>query len=142
MGPCSHVVMPGSDDVTIMGNPNLQVPGIDVHRSLGAFARALNTSVRGEDAPDFKDCRRISIVVEASMKYAGDQEDTGGPGSFGCAIDVSKSDTPEQNIVERESVLQDVVQAAASKGMSERGVSQLWDLVRRPSQRFLANASS
>ena len=39
MDPFSFAVMPGNDDVVILGNPTLKAPGIDVYDSLGARAR-------------------------------------------------------------------------------------------------------
>ena len=37
--PFSFAVMPGNDDVVILGNPTLEAVGIDVYDSLGARAR-------------------------------------------------------------------------------------------------------
>ena len=39
MEPFSFAVMPGDDDVVILGNVTLTLLGIDVHDSLGARAR-------------------------------------------------------------------------------------------------------
>lgn len=71
LDPCSCAVMPGTDDVMIMGSHMTQVLSIDVYSSLGACARARNTSVRCVNTPAFTVCRCVSIAVDAIQQSGG-----------------------------------------------------------------------
>lgn len=63
--------MPDIDDVNIMEGPKLEALSIDLLNSLGACASARKTSVRGVDTPDFKDCQRVSVAIDASRQSGG-----------------------------------------------------------------------
>ena len=64
MDPFSFAVMPGDDDVIILGNPTLKALGIDVYDSLGARARE-RAGLAGVETGAYKRCRRVSLSVEA-----------------------------------------------------------------------------
>ena len=64
MDPFSFAVMPGDDDVAILGNPTLKVLGIDVYDSLGARARK-RAALTGVDIAAHRQCRRVIVSVYA-----------------------------------------------------------------------------
>ena len=68
MDPVSYAVLPGKEDVVILGNPNLAALGIGVSDSLGECAHKRNLSIQGVELPNFKECRRVSIALEALLQ--------------------------------------------------------------------------
>ena len=66
--PVSYTVLPGKEDVMILGSPTLAALGIDVYDSLGECAREHNLSVQSVESPNFKECRWVSIGVEALLQ--------------------------------------------------------------------------
>ena len=63
MNPVSYAILPGKEDVMILGSLPLAALGIDVYNSLGECVRKRNLSVQGVESPNFKECRRVSIAV-------------------------------------------------------------------------------
>ena len=68
MDPVSYDVLPGREDVVILGSPTLAALGITVYDSLGECVRKSNLLVQGVESPNFKGCRRVSIAVEALLQ--------------------------------------------------------------------------
>ena len=68
MDPVSYAVLPGKEDLVMLGSPTLATLGIKVYDSLGVCARKRNLSVQGAKSPNFKECRRVSITVEALLQ--------------------------------------------------------------------------
>ena len=60
----SFAVMPGDDDVVILGNPTLKLLGIDVYDSLGARTRE-RAALAGVDTAAYRQCRRVIVSVDA-----------------------------------------------------------------------------
>ena len=125
--PCSFAVMPGTDDVVIMGSPLLEALGIDVYSSLGACARARNTSERGVATPELKDCRRVDVRVEA-LQQPGDKEAPVNssverllPGDPATSVYLKQ----ELDELDGTHAPEGAVQGAATGGETESGVSQL-----------------
>ena len=68
MDPVSYAVLSGKENVVILGSPTLAALGINMYDSLGECARKRNIAVQGLESPNFKECRRVSIAVEALMQ--------------------------------------------------------------------------
>ena len=64
LDPFSFTVMPGGDDVVILGNPTLKLLGIDVSDSLGARAGE-RVALTGVDTAAYRQCRRVTVSVNA-----------------------------------------------------------------------------
>ena len=67
MDPVWYALLPGKEDVVILGSPTLAALGINVYDSLGDCARKRNLSVKGVESPNFQECRRVSIPVETLL---------------------------------------------------------------------------
>ena len=63
MDPCYVAVIPGDDDVVILGNPTLKLLGIDVYDSLGARARE-HAAPTGVDTSAYRQCRNVIFSVD------------------------------------------------------------------------------
>ena len=68
MDPVSYAVLPGKEDVVILGSSALAALEIKLYDSLGECARKRGLSVQGGESPNSKECRRVSTVVEALLK--------------------------------------------------------------------------
>ena len=68
MDPVLYAVLPGKEDVVILRSPTLATLGVNVYDRLGEYARKSNFSVQVKDSPNFKECRRLSIAVEALLQ--------------------------------------------------------------------------
>ena len=68
MDPVSCAVLPGKEDVVILGSPTLAALGINVYDSLGECGRKRNLSSQSVESPNFKECLRVSIAVEALLQ--------------------------------------------------------------------------
>ena len=66
--PVSHAMFLGKEDVMILGSPPLAALGINVYGSLGEYALKRKLSVEGVEPPNFKECRRVSIALEALLQ--------------------------------------------------------------------------
>ena len=64
----SFAVLPDKEDVMISGSPTLAALGINVYDSLGECRRKRKLSVQDVESPNFKECRRVSIAVEAQLQ--------------------------------------------------------------------------
>ena len=51
----SYAVLPGKEDVVILGSPTLAALGINVYDSLGECVRKRYLSVQGVEPPNFKE---------------------------------------------------------------------------------------
>ncbi|CAM9167047.1 unnamed protein product [Sphacelaria rigidula] len=130
LDPCSYAVMPRTDDVKIMGSPTLEALGIDVYSSLGDCARARNTSVQGVNTPDFTDCRRSSIAVDALQQPGGRAEPVYSSVERLLSRSLAMSISPKQELAELDVAPEGAVQATADNGISESDVSQIREPVR------------
>ena len=57
MDPVTYAVLPGKEDVVMLGSRALAALGINVYDSLGECARKRNLSVQGVESPNVKECR-------------------------------------------------------------------------------------
>ena len=73
-GSSLHAVLPGKEDVVILGSPTYAALGTNVYDSLGECARKRNLSVQVVESPNFKKCRVVSIAKEDLL-----QGDPGAP---------------------------------------------------------------
>ena len=130
--PFSYAVLSGKEDVVILGSPTLAALGIDVYDSFGECARKRNLSVQGVESPNFKECRRMSIAVEALLQR--------GPGATDLPDDaverlVSRGPDmcmePEQEERERAVALAKAVETAVAYGLSAGGGVRLREILNR-----------
>ena len=78
MDPFSFPVMPGDEDVVILGNPPLELLGINVYDSLGARARE-GAALSGVDTAAYRQCRRVIVSVDAlQQQQCGTPEEPDG----------------------------------------------------------------
>ena len=113
----------------ILGSPTFAALGIDVCDSLGECARKRYLPVQGVESPNFKECRRVSIVVEALL-----QRGPGAPEPPDEAVerlvprgpDMGKK--PEQEERERAVALAKTVKTAAENGLSAGGEAKLREI--------------
>ena len=130
MDPVSYAVLPGKEDVVILGSPTLATLGINVYDSLGECARKRNLSLQGVESPSFKECRRVSIVVETQL-----QRDPGAPklpDEVTERLVSRKSDMGmeiEQEERERAVALANAVETEASNGLSAGGEARLREIL-------------
>ena len=105
---------------------------INMHDSLGECARKHNLSVQGVESPNFKECRRVSIAVEALL-----QRGPGTPEPPDEAVErlVSRGPDmgmkPEQEERERAVALAKALETAAANGLSAGGGARLREILNR-----------
>ena len=139
MGLVSYAVLPDKEDVVILGSPTLAGLGIKVYDSFGKCVRKRNLSVQGVEPPNIKECRRVSIAVEALL-----QRGPGTPEPPNEAVErlISRGPDmgmePEQEERERAVVLVKAVETAAVNGLPLGGGARLreildwhWNVFRR-----------
>ena len=132
MYPASYAVLPGKEDVVILGSLTLAALGIDVYDSLGECAHKRNLSVQGVELPNFKECRRVSIAVEALL-----QRSPGAPEPSDEALErlvsrgLDMGMEPEQEERERAVALAKAVETAAARGLSAGGEARLREILDR-----------
>ena len=93
MDPVSYAVLPGKEDVVIMGSPTIAALGINVYVSLDECARKCNLSVQGVESPNFKECRQVGIAVEALL-----HRDPGAPEPPDEAVERLVSGVPDMGM--------------------------------------------
>ena len=126
MDPVSYAVLPGKENVVILGSPTLAALRINVYDSLEECARKRNLSVQGVESPNFKGCRRASTAVEALL-----QRGPGAPESPDEAVErlVSRGSDmgmePEQEKRERAIALAKAMETAVANGLSAGGEARL-----------------
>ena len=64
----SYAALPGKEDMAILGSPTLAALRIKVYDSLGECVRKRKVSVQGVESPNFKECRPVTIAVEALLQ--------------------------------------------------------------------------
>ena len=132
MGKVSYAVLPGKEDVMVLGSPTLATQGVNLNDSLGEFSLHRNLSVQSVEWPSFKECRRVSIVVEALL-----QRGLGAPKPPDKAVErlVSLGPDmcmePEQEKRVRAVALVKVVESAATNGLSAGGSTRLCEIMDR-----------
>ena len=108
----------------ILRSPTLATLGINVYNSLGECMRKRNLSVQGVESPNFKECRWVSIAVDALLQRA-----PGAPEPPDEAVERLVSRGPdmgmelEQQERERAVALAKTVETAAANSLSVGG----WD---------------
>ena len=68
MDPVSYVVLPGEDDVVILGSPILATLGINGYDNLRECARKRNFSFQRVESPNFEEYGWVSITVAALLQ--------------------------------------------------------------------------
>ena len=68
MDPVLYAVLPGNEDMGILGSPTLAALGTNVHDILDECARKRKLSVQGVESSNFKQRWRVSITVEALLQ--------------------------------------------------------------------------
>ena len=132
MDPVSYAVLPGKEDMVILGSPTLAALGKNVHDSLGKCARKRNLFIQGVESPNFKGYRRVSIAVEALL-----QRGPGAPEPPDKAVEqlVSRGPDmgmePEQEERECAVTLAKAVETAAANDLSAGGEARLRDILDR-----------
>lgn len=65
LDPLSFAVIPGNDDVMIIGNPTLKMLGIEVNDSFGEHARVgCETNIKGIESPRYFESRRVAVSMD------------------------------------------------------------------------------
>ena len=130
LDPFSFAVMPGDDDVVILGNPTLKALGIDVYDSLGARARE-QANIAGVDTEAYKHCRRVTVSIDALQQQHDVQSDVPDPALERLlARGPDMCMTPEAEATERARALEDAVRAASDAGLGESYVHRLREVIR------------
>eukprot|EP00752_Nemacystus_decipiens_P016680 g14920.t1 len=131
-------VMPGDDDVVIVGSPMLKRFGIDVHEMANAVARKGHEArIAGVDSPRVSDARRVALSVEAL--HGADRDDV--PDEAVERLVARGPDmvmSPAEEAQGREEALAAAVESAVSAVLSGQGRGRLesiidphWDAFRR-----------
>ena len=132
LDPFSFAVMPGDDDVVIIGNPTLTTLGIDVDDSLGARARE-RAALVGVDTAAYRHCRRVTVSVDALQKqqtsFTPEKPDETVERSVARGPDIDMS--PEDELRARSEALEGAVQASSAAGLAESHVERLRDVIGR-----------
>ena len=114
--------LPGKEDVVILGSPTLVALAINVYDNLGKCARkrTLSLSAQGVESTNFKECRRVSIAVEALL-----QRGPGAPEPPGEAVERLVSREPDMGMEpeqeERAVALAKAMETAAANVLSAGG---------------------
>lgn len=131
MDPFSFVVMPGDDDVVMLGNLTLKALGIDVYDSLGARAHEC-AGLAGVEAAAYKQCHRVSFSVEA-LQHADTRDEepadeaVEGLASRGPGVCMS----PDVEAAARAEALENAVSKASDAGLGECIIHARWNVFRR-----------
>ena len=124
-------VMPGDDDVVIIGRPVLKRFGIDVHDMADAMAREGHEArIAGVDSPQVSDARRVTLSVDALQGADRDgvpDEAVERLASRGPDMVMS----PAEEEQGREEALAAAVESAASAGLSGQGRERLESIIDR-----------
>ena len=139
MEPVSYTVLPSKEDVVILGSPTLVALGINVYDSLGEYAHKRNLYVQSVESPNYKECRRVSIAVEALLQRGPASPETPDEAVERLVSRVPHmSMEPEQEECERAVALAKEVETAAANVLSARGevglreiLDQHWNVFRR-----------
>ena len=131
MEPFSLAVMPGDDDVVILGNPTLKLLGIDVYDSLGARARE-RAALAGVDTAAYRQCRRVIVSVDAlQQQQCGTPEEPDGAVERLVARGPDIDMGPEEELRARSEALEEAVLASVAAGLDESHVERLRDVIGR-----------
>ena len=132
MDPVAYAVLPGKEDVVVLGSPILAALEINVYGSLGEYARKRNLSVQGVESSNFKECRRVSIAMEALL-----QRGPGAPEPSDETVEwlvfrgPDMGMKPEQEEHEHPVALAKAVEIAAANGLSAGGEARLREILDR-----------
>ncbi|CAB1109830.1 unnamed protein product [Ectocarpus sp. CCAP 1310/34] len=131
LDPRAFAVMPGTDDVVIIGDPTLTKLGIDVYEAMAQHAlKERDMEVRGVDTPGFHEARRISVSVEAfTQRAAPDPPDAAVERLVARGPDMVM--TPAEEEAGRADALDRAVDSAADAGLSPWGLDRLRQVVDR-----------
>ena len=129
--PFSFAVMPGDDDVVILGNPTMKALGIDVYDSLGARARE-QAALTGVDTAAYRKCRRVTVSVEALQQPMSVQEEEPDEAVARVVARGPETDmSPEEELQSRSEALERAVEASAAIGLDDSSVDCLREIIGR-----------
>ena len=131
MDPFPFAVMPGDDDVVILGNPTLKLLGIDVYDSLGARSRE-RAALTGVDTAAYRQCRRVIVSVHAlQQQQCGTPEEPDGAVECLVARGADIDMGPEEELRARSEALEEAVLASAAAGLDESHVERFRAVIGR-----------
>ncbi|CAB1096113.1 unnamed protein product [Ectocarpus sp. CCAP 1310/34] len=128
--PFSLAVMTGNDEVVILGNPTLKALGIDVYESLGTCSRS-RASVMGVQTTAWKECRRVTLAVDALQRSEGREQVEQDPAVKRLVAQRPHADmSPEEEASARSASLDSAVSSAVVAGLDEPHVGRLRSIIR------------
>eukprot|EP00903_Cladosiphon_okamuranus_P017345 g15980.t1 len=131
LAPEPLAVMPGTDDVMIIGTPMMARLGIDVDAMADARAReGQEARVSGVESPTIAAARRVTLSVDA-LQPADAEEVPDEAVERLAARGPDMVMSPAQEERGRKEALDAAVASAASAGLSDQGVSRLGGIVQR-----------
>ena len=131
MDPSYFAVMPGDDDVVILGNPTLRLLGINVYDTLRARTRQ-RAALTGVDTAAYRQCRRVIVSVDALQQQPrGTPEEPDEAVERMVAREPDIDMNPEEKLRARSEALEEAVLASASAGLDESHVERLCDVIGR-----------
>eukprot|EP00903_Cladosiphon_okamuranus_P005335 g5333.t1 len=129
LDPQPLAVMPGTDDVMIIGKPMLKRLGIDVDAAAEASARARHDDrLEGVESPDVAAARRVALSI-AAMQPPDREEVPDEALERLAARGPDMVMPPAQEEQGRSEALDAAVASAATAGLSDRGVDRLRGIV-------------
>eukprot|EP00903_Cladosiphon_okamuranus_P006086 g5996.t1 len=129
LDPQPLAVMPGTDDVMIIGKPMLKRLGIDVDAAAEASARARHDDrLEGVESPDVAAARRVALSI-AAMQPPDREEVPDKALERLAARGPDMVMPPAQEEQGRSEALDAAVESAATAGLSDRGVDRLRGIV-------------
>ena len=131
MDPFSFAVMPGDDNVVILGNPTLKLLGIDVDDSLGTRTRE-RAALIGVDTAAYRQCHRVIVSVDAlQQQQCGTPEEPDGAVERLVARGPDIDMDSEEELRARSEALEEAVLASAAAWLDESHVKRLRDVIGR-----------
>lgn len=134
MGPFSSAAMPDDDDIVILGNPTLQMLGMDIYESLRVRTRGFDCS---RYSGIYRQCRRVTASVEALQQRPGQQQEE--PDVALARMVARGPDTdmnPAEEFRERSAALEGAVEAFAAAGFEDSHVGGLRGVIGKPWNAF------
>ena len=117
----SFAVMPGDDDIVILGNSTLKLPSIDVYDCFGACAREL-AALTAVDAGAYN---VDTLQQQTSLAPKEPHETVESLVAHGPNIDMS----PGEELRAKSEALEGTVQASAAAGLRDSHVERLCEVI-------------
>eukprot|EP00903_Cladosiphon_okamuranus_P015275 g14116.t1 len=131
VSPQRFAVVPGTDDVMIIGSPMMKLLGIDVYETAAARARAGHDArVTGIETPGVAEARRVALSV-AALQPADTTEVPDEAVARLAARGPNMVMSPEEEEQGRVAALDAAIHRAANVGLSDTGVSRLRSMTAR-----------